>query len=82
MSEKRLWLVTVIVEMPVLAATEEEARVLGRRHWRDEVDADADAVHAAPMTRIPAGWDHCVPWAEDSDERTVGQWMNEMEGDR
>jgi len=60
--------VTLELEMPVAATSPEEARRIGVRHIRDELDAvgsEAIAhIDAAPVDSLPPEWSGCLAYAE------------------
>ena len=75
---KRLYTVTVEVELQVVADGEEEARTLGERYAGEEI-ANGDAVTTAyPTNRLPPSKGQALPYGEDTD-MTCDQWLAEQE---
>ena len=60
--------VTLELEMPVAATSPEEARRIGVRHIRDELDAvgseAVSAIDAHTVDTLPADWRGCLAYSE------------------
>ena len=64
---KRLFLVTVEVELVCWAETESEARSEGQRHAREELMNRDGADYATPITRekdVPYEWRDSIPYGQ------------------
>jgi len=72
--------VTLELEMPVAATSPEEARRIGVRHIRDELDAVGSeaisAIDAHTVDSLPPEWSGCLAYSADGRgiecERLVG----------
>lgn len=75
----RLWKVryTIEMEMPVYAATQDEALDVAERFWRDDMaHCDPEPEFSAPFpisirSEFPADWTGTFAWAMDKVRRNV-----------
>lgn len=79
MTEKRLFTVTLEMEIVVVAESERDAEE-GARDAIKELDSYEFLTRAQPMRRLPSAWTlKALPWGdrdEDNPDRTVGQWVD------
>jgi hypothetical protein len=78
----RVWMVTIGKEMPVWAATEEEARKVAEEFAREEIRHNGIEVGAAvavpPDAKLPWGWSCSIPWGlGPDDDRTIADLLRE-----
>lgn len=80
MSEKRLYNVTIELEVVVIAGSDREAEQGARDAVQSgDIDVYDAAIHAQPMVYYPGGWeDDSIPFGdrEDADpDRTIKKWI-------
>lgn len=80
MTDKKLYKVTVEVDLVVLAHNEQEAIEVARTHADDEAgNYSFDTLEVTRRSQLPEGWTYdCLPYSFDEEQLYIGQYIDDV----